>query len=124
MSSSSGTSSYGLPAGVNPGLPPPGGGIGGGGSGGGGGGGGGGSGGAFLKNCLMNRSIGRDGSWQGRVDVLMTAFVPTEWELSEETLKVGDVEGGSICPTIVELSLFDPRPVNAYFPSSERLLDV
>ena len=78
MSSTPGTSSYGLPAGVNPGLPPPG-----------GGGGGGSGGGAFLKNCLMNRSIGRDGSWQGRVDVLMTAFVPTEWELSEETLKVG-----------------------------------
>ena len=102
MSQTSGTSSYGLPAGVNPGLPPPGGGSGGGsvGSGSGvggsvsGGGGGGvvsgnaGGGGTFLKNCLMNRSIGRDGSWQGRVDVLMTAFVPTEWELSEETLKV------------------------------------
>ena len=70
------SSTYGLPAGLNPGLPPP------------GGGGGGGNGGAFLKNCLMNRSMVRDGSWQGRVDVLMTAFVPSEWELSEETLKV------------------------------------
>ena len=75
------SSSYGLPAGLNPGLPPPGGG-------GCGANGVGGNGGAFLKNCLMNRSMGRDGSWQGRVDVLMTAFVPNEWELSEETLKV------------------------------------
>ena len=88
--SSAGTSAYGLPAGVNLGLPPPGGGVaGGGGNGGGGSSTNGGTGsGAFLKNCLMNRSIGRDGSWQGRIDVLMTAFVPTEWELSEETLKV------------------------------------
>ena len=81
-SASTSSSAYGFPAGLNPGLPPPGGGSGSGGANGGG------SGGAFLKNCLMNRSMVRDGSWQGRVDVLMTAFVPSEWELSEETLKV------------------------------------
>jgi len=101
---SNGASAFGLPAGLNPGLPPPGGGsasV---------------NGGVFLKNCLMNRSMGsRDGSWQGRVDVLLTAFVPSEWELSEETLKVAKEElhedpetRGDYVETVQEMTVSRP----------------